>query len=55
MAFSDDPEVKLAAISPYAGHPAIEAYLREQEREVADEADIAKTYPVLQVGLNFRF
>lgn len=55
VAFSDDPEVNLTAISPYAGHPAVQAYLRDQERQVADEAEIAKTYPVLQLGLSYRF
>lgn len=55
VAFSDDPDVKLTATGPFANQALVQAYLREEERQIQDDADAFKTYPVLSVGVNYRF
>lgn len=54
-AFSDDPSVTLTATGPFANDPRVQTYLREEEREIADDADGFNVYPVVSVGLNYRF
>jgi hypothetical protein len=54
-AFSDDPSVSLRASGPFANDPRVQAYLREEERQIREDADSFKTYPVLSLGVNYRF
>ncbi|MFT4091281.1 MAG: hypothetical protein QM645_11155 [Asticcacaulis sp.] len=50
-----DPTVRLSSDSSYASNPLFQASLRQEEADLQDDVDKVKTYPVLQVGVNWRF
>lgn len=58
-AFGKDADATLARVGGAALSPAtqaeLNAALREEEQEIEDELDGFKAYPVIQVGLAYRF
>lgn len=58
-AFNGDPEVSLTRVGgvalPSAIQAQLETELRNEEREIEEEADDLSIYPVLQVGVAYRF
>ena len=58
-AFGDSPQVQLrrtgGATLPAAIQTSLNAELRKEERELQEEAEDFKTFPVIQLGLSYRF
>ena len=54
VAFAGSPEVRLSA-SGAGSVPGLAADLAREEDEIQDELDVLKFYPVLSVGLFYRF
>jgi len=50
-----NPELHLSSDGTYASNPLYEESLRREEADLQDDLDKVKTYPVLQLGLNWRF
>jgi hypothetical protein len=50
-----EPKVKLTSDSVFSSDPGFQQSLRNEERELSDDVDALKTYPVLQLGLAWRF
>ena len=55
IAFADTPDVVLRATGTSAGDPAFQADLAKEERDIRDDLDDLEIYPVISVGLFFRF
>lgn len=58
-AFGEDPEATLTRTGgvalPAPVQTALDAELRDEERELENDADDFKVFPVLQLGLTYRF
>ena len=55
VVFGADPAVHLAATGPYANDPTVLTNLREEESSLRSQAGDYRYYPVVQLGLNYRF
>ena len=59
IAFSGDPGISLTATGAAANNPQIQStiqnYIQTQQQQVQSDARILKTYPVVTVGLAYRF
>lgn len=55
VAFTDSPDVSLSANGALASDPAFQADLAEEKDEIKDYLEPFEFYPVLSVGLYFRF
>lgn len=55
VAFIGSPNVNLRATGPFANDPALQADLAEEEREIEDDLDKIRFYPVLSMTLYYRF
>lgn len=55
VAFIGSPNVNLRATGPFANNPALLADLAEEEREIEDDLDAIRIYPVLSMALYYRF
>lgn len=56
VSFSDAPRVDLTAVDgTLASDPTFQAELQKEEADVRDDAKGFKYYPVVQVGVNYRF
>jgi hypothetical protein len=54
--FQGSPKVRnLRASGSFASNPALLASLAEEQREIEDDIDGFKVYPVLQIALGYRF
>lgn len=52
---SDSPQTKLTATGPISSNPTFQAELRKEEQSINDELDNFKYYPVIKMGLIYRF
>lgn len=52
IAFTGSPEIELSATGP---DPTIQAEIAKEERDIQDELDAFKFYPVLSISLFYRF
>jgi len=55
VAFIGSPNVNLRATGPFASNPALLADLAEEEKEIEDDLDAIRIYPVLSMALYYRF
>jgi hypothetical protein len=55
VAFTGSPDMDLSATGPIAADPTFQARLAEEEKDIQDELDIFKVYPVLSISLFYRF
>lgn len=55
IAFGNSPDVVLHATGTRAGDPTFQADLAEEARDIEDDLDFLKFYPVMTAGLYFRF
>jgi len=55
VAFIGSPNVDLTITGPFAGNPLLLADLAEEEREIEDDLDKFRFYPVLSATLYYRF
>jgi len=55
VAFTDSPDVSLAANGTLASDPTFQANLAKERREIEDDLEPFKFYPVLSLGIYFRF
>jgi hypothetical protein len=55
VAFAKSPDVVLRANGTLAADPAFQADLAKEARDIKDDLDDFKVYPVLSLGLYFRF
>jgi hypothetical protein len=56
VSFSKEPKVDLIATDgTLAGDPTFQAELQREEDNVRDDAKGFKYFPIVQVGLNYRF
>ena len=52
---SNTPQTKLTATGPVASDPTFKANLSKEEQNINDELDSLKYYPIIQIGLMYRF
>ncbi|WP_140986849.1 hypothetical protein [Asticcacaulis tiandongensis] len=50
-----EPELRLSSDGTEASNPLYQESLRREEADLQDDVDKVKTYPVLQIGVNWRF
>lgn len=55
VAFTESPDVSLAASGTLASDPTFQANLARERQEIEDDLEPFKFYPVLSLGLYFRF
>lgn len=55
IAFQGKPDVSMVASGPIAADPAFQANLRQEENDIKKEIDMFKYYPVISVGIAYRF
>jgi hypothetical protein len=55
VAFIGSPNVNLSATGPLAGNAALQADLAREEREIEDDLDAVRIYPVLSMSIYYRF
>ncbi len=55
VAFMGSPDVDLCATGPIASDPTFRAQLAEEEKDIQDELDVFRIYPVLSISLYYRF
>jgi hypothetical protein len=55
VAFTGSPDVDLSATGPIATDPTFQARLAEEERDIQDDLDVFRIYPVLSISLFYRF
>jgi hypothetical protein len=55
VAFIGSPDVDLSATGPIASNPDFMANLAEEEREINNDLEDFKFYPVLCMSLFYRF
>jgi len=55
VAFTNAPDVDLSANGTKAADPAFQANLAKERKDIEDDVDIIKFYPVLSIGLYYRF
>lgn len=55
VAFTDSPDVSLAANGTLASDPTFQANLAREREEIEDDLEPFEFYPVLSLGLYFRF
>ncbi len=53
--YQGSPDVSLSASGPIASNSAFQADLTKEENNLQDELDNFKFYPVIAIGLNYRF
>ena len=53
--FSGSPKVDFSATGPIAGDPTFQSELAAEEAELEDELDNFNIYPVLALGISYRF
>jgi len=53
--YQGSPEVELTANGTLAGNPAFQAELAKEEKNIQDDLDDFKFYPVISVGFSYRF
>jgi len=55
VAFIGSPNVNLSVTGPLAGNAALQADLAREEREIEDDLDAVRIYPVLSMSIYYRF
>ncbi len=56
MAWSDAPEVALTSTGgSLSNDPTFQARLRDESRNITDDAEGYGLFPIVQVGLNYKF
>lgn len=55
VAFTDSPDVSLAANGTLASDPTFQANLAKERQEIEDDLEPFEFYPVLSLGIFFRF
>ncbi len=55
VAFTGSPDIDLCASGPIGADPTFQARLAEEEKDIQDDLDIFKIYPVLSINLYYRF
>ncbi|WP_449258317.1 hypothetical protein [Chlorobium limicola] len=55
IAFEGDPEVSMTASGPIASDPTFQANLQRETDDIKDEIEAFKYYPVVSVGIAYRF
>jgi len=55
VVFQGSPNVSLAADGQFADDPAFQANLEAERRDLEDELDSYKYYPVVSLGVTYRF
>jgi hypothetical protein len=55
VAFTGSPSIDLSATGPISTDPTFRTRLAEEERDIQDELDAFKFYPVLSISLFYRF
>lgn len=55
VAFQGEPDVRLAASGPISGLPDFQENLADEEREIEDDAEVFRFYPVLSIGFVIGF
>ena len=55
LAFGRTPDVTLRANGTIAGNPAFQADLAKEQKDIQDDMDIFKLYPVISLGIFVRF
>jgi hypothetical protein len=53
--FAGDANARLTATGPAANTPQFQSNLRAEERDINDDLGVLGAYPVLQLGLQYRF
>lgn len=53
--FGQDPKVRLDASGPFATNPAVVAAVQKEEASLQHDVDGYRYYPVVQVGVTYRF
>ena len=49
------PDVGLASSGPLANDPTFKADLAKEEKDIQDDADVFRIYPVLAFGISYQF
>jgi hypothetical protein len=55
VAFTGSPNIDLSATGPISTDPTFRTRLAQEERDIQDELDAFKIYPVLSISLFYRF
>jgi len=55
VAFTGSPDIDLSATGPIATDPTFQARLAEEEKDIEDDLEFFKIYPVLSISLFYRF
>jgi len=55
VAFTGSPDIDLRATGPIAADPTFQAHLAQEEKDIQDELDAFKFYPVLSISLFYHF
>ncbi|TLU87945.1 MAG: hypothetical protein FDX21_03820 [Chlorobium sp.] len=55
IAFQGKPDVAMAATGSVATDPAFQENLRQEEKNIKNEIDAFKYYPVISAGITYRF
>lgn len=55
VAFTGSPDIDLSATGPIAADPTFQVQLADEEKDIQDELDAFKIYPVLSISLFYRF
>lgn len=53
--FQGPPQADLSATGPIASNSDFQRHLRNEEKEIEDETDKYKLYPVISIGVAFKF
>jgi hypothetical protein len=55
VAFTESPDVSLAANGTLAANPAFQANLAQERQKIEDDLEPFEFYPVLSLGIFYRF
>jgi hypothetical protein len=55
VVFGDKPDVALSAVGPFAANPAVLSNLAAESASLQRDAEDYRYYPIVQLGLNYRF
>lgn len=55
VAFTGSPGIDLSATGPIASDPTFRARLAGEEKDIQDELDVFRIYPILSISLFYRF
>ena len=53
--FGDDPKVSLHPVGPFAANPVVMSDVQAEQSSLEHDVHDYRYYPVVQIGLNYRF